>query len=348
VTGVFVLPGDPAVSFRPNPLDFRSFSFVSGPLEGTYEYAGFGPGHATLDLDWSKSNRRGGKLVRFPAYVGDVVRLTFDVTNVGPRGVPASHASLVVFLPKAVGKGARVRSKDNASCARSTTRTRVVFRCRLGALGPGSNEASVVLDVTARQALAGKTVLAVARISTGSELEPPLDVVERPQGGARLPFKVRKGRPPPGSGGGGGGGGEEPPPEPPSIGVPGATVCLGNFVMETFTGAHVGVFLHRFVQESAYVYACVWKSVEDSQGSDWFVARLDLTPPGLPGTAGDCNKVKDDDRSSSPAFLYSEERYLTVSGGTRMSGAHAVGGDVPVLEEALSRAEDDLVGAACP
>jgi hypothetical protein len=31
-----------------------------------------------------------------------------------------------------------------------------------------------------------------------------------------------------------------------------------------------------------------------------------------------------------------------------MSGAHAVGGDVPLLEETLSRAEDDLVGAACP
>jgi hypothetical protein len=152
---------------------------------------------------------------------------------------------------------------------------------------------------------------------------------------------------PPSGGGQGGGGGTEVKP-------PTAAVCVpASIRMEYFSslGGKLGEYdaafatLTRVYPNDPYSYKCLW-TTQPGGTTEAFLVTLDVTPAGVQGriAAGDCGR----NRPDSPPFYHSRKRFLTVSGGNRLSFQNAVGGNEKVLKGILAAAEAAGVGRACP
>lgn len=136
---------------------------------------------------------------------------------------------------------------------------------------------------------------------------------------------------------------------PPGKGAaPTKATCVSSFTMESIrsvppydvTGTF-GVGLARFERINAHHYRCLWTA---GNGSEAFIALIDVVPPGSPGelASGNCDGTR-----SPGSVLYSRKRHLSVGGGTRLSSARAAGGDAKILAQVLAQAEAQGVGAAC-
>ncbi len=144
---------------------------------------------------------------------------------------------------------------------------------------------------------------------------------------------------------GGDGGGGVPPAKG---GPPTAATCPPAFTMEYFnvSGVKLGEFavtgptLTRVYPNDPYFHKCVYFNPADK--GENFVVFISTIPPGIQGRlpSGDCGHTTD-----SP--FASDKRYVTVGGGTRREGNHAVGGDQKIVLQALRLAEAQGVGRAC-
>jgi len=152
-----------------------------------------------------------------------------------------------------------------------------------------------------------------------------------------------------GGSGGGGGGGSGDKGKPPT-----ASVCVPKTIrLEYFSslGGKLGEYdasfskLIKVYPNDAYFYKCLWVT-QPGGTTEAFVVFIDLIPPGISGriASGDCGR----NRPDSPPFYHSRKRYLSVSGGNRLSFQNAVGGNEKILKGVLAAAEAAGVGQVCP
>ncbi len=99
----------------------------------------------------------------------------------------------------------------------------------------------------------------------------------------------------------------------------------------------------KIEKTSDYSSKCYYAS---ETGVEDFVVFIDFIPAGVPGriASGDCGK----NRPDSPPFYHSRKRFITVSGGERLSFTRAQGGNEAILKKAIALAEAQGVGQACP
>jgi hypothetical protein len=99
----------------------------------------------------------------------------------------------------------------------------------------------------------------------------------------------------------------------------------------------------KFEKTATYASKCLYLT---TNGTEAFVIFLSTVPPGVPGVpqSGGCGGS----RSHSPPFYNSAKRYLTVSGGERLSFTRAAGGNEKILLQALALAEAQGAGKPCP
>lgn len=129
-----------------------------------------------------------------------------------------------------------------------------------------------------------------------------------------------------------------------------AATCPPSFTMESLQSLPpygvTGTFKANFSKienTSDYSSKCYYAS---ETGVEDFVVFIDFIPADVPGriASGDCGK----NRPDSPPFYHSRKRFITVSGGERLSFTRAQGGNEAILKKAIALAEAQGVGQACP